>query len=221
MILQSLFGIKMSVRTSLVKRFDELIKRGKELPVLSIEPPSEDLAKLEAWETACLHLVDKTFGEESVYYEKLSDAFDVSNIEVHGDYGVAIMEGAKEEIEKGFLYKIEHLIAVDLFDSILERAEYLLDGGFKDAAAILGRVVIENSLKDIAKRENIALPENVKLSKLNEILWKEDIYAKNVWRITQGYIDMGNFAAHGDFDKYNEQSVKDMLKWVRETLLSL
>lgn len=218
MILQRLFGIKMSVRASLLKRFDELIKRGEGLLKFS---SSRDFAELDAWETACLHLVDKTFGEESVYYERLSDALDIPNRQARKDHGVAIMEGAKEEIEKGFLYKTKHFIAVDLFDSILEQAEYLLDRGFKDAAAILGRVIIENSLKDIARRRNIEFREKIKLSKLNEILWKESIYAKNVWRITQGHIDTGNYAAHGDFDKYNDQSVKNMLKWIRETLLSL
>lgn len=213
----------MPIRTSLLKRFDELIKRGKRLPILSLmKSSSEDLADLVAWETACLHVVDKTFGEESVYYDKLSDAFGSGTaLEDNKNCGVAIMEGAKEEIEKGLLYKIEHLIAGDLFDSILEQAEYLLDRGFKDATAILGRVVIEKSLKDIAKRDSVALPEKVKLSKLNEILWKEGTYVKNVWRITQGYIDIGNYAAHGDFGKYNEQSVKRMLKWIRETLLGL
>jgi hypothetical protein len=131
------------------------------------------------------------------------------------------MEGAREEIEKGFLYDIEHLISTDLFESVIEQAKYLLQNGYKDVAAVLGRVVIESTLKDMAKRADISFQENTKLAKLNEILWKNNVYAKNVWRVTQGYIDIGNDAAHGHFDKYNEQSVANMLTWIEETLLNL
>lgn len=139
----------------------------------------------------------------------------------HFTHGIALMEGAKEEIEKGFLYKIEHLISIDFFESVIEQAEYLLDKGFKDPAAILGRVIIENTLKDIARRENITFSDKIKLATLNENLWKNSIYAKNVWRMVQAQIDLGNFAAHGDFDKYNDKAVRNMLTWIKETLLNL
>ena len=32
---------------------------------------------------------------------------------------------------------------------------------------------------------------------------------------------MGNDAAHGDFDKYDAESVRNMVAWIGETLLSL
>jgi len=131
------------------------------------------------------------------------------------------MESAKEEIEKGFLYKIENLISADFFDSIFEHAEYLLSKGHKDPAAILGRVVIEETLKHIAERESIFLGNKEKLSKINEILWKNNVYTKITWRLIQGYVDLGNFAAHGDFDKYDESEVEDMLSWIRKNLMEL
>lgn len=97
----------------------------------------------------------------------------------------------------------------------------MLKNEFKDVAAVLGRVVIENTLKDIAKREKVTFSEKTKLSKLNESLWKKNVYAKNIWRVTQGYIDLGNDAAHGDFDKHDDKTVGNMLTWIRETLLNL
>lgn len=212
----------MSARFGVLERFDELINRGKALPLLSLmNSPSKDIAALEAWETACLHIVDLTFDEDSIYYEKLSDSFDDTNLEAQKNCGIAIMESAREEIEKGFLYEIKHLLVVDLFDSVLEQAEHLLENEFKDAAAILGRVIIENSLKAIAVKNKIELPEKIKLAELNTLLWKQEIYTKNIWRITQGHIDTGNFAAHGDFGKYDRKSVEDMLNWIGERLLSL
>lgn len=211
----------MSTRQSLLKRFDELIEFGKSLPRYLNSSSLEELAKKQRWQTSCLYILGRTFGKESTYYETFQAILKYGNLQAHITHGLALLEGAREEIEKGFLYKIEHLISVDFFDSILEQAQYLLDKGFKDVAAILGRVVIENTLKDIAKRENFTFSNEIKPSKLNETLWKNGIYAKNVWRSIQAQIDLGNFAAHGDFDKYDDNSVKNMLNWIKDVLLNL
>jgi len=214
----------MSTRTSILKRFDELIEFGKAwLKNMQAKASlnTEDRAKKRRWKTSCLHILERTFGIKSTYYTNFSGGFRFPNQMVHVIYGTEIMEGAKEEIEKGFLYRIEHLISADFFDSIIEQAEYLLKSGFKDAAAILGRVVIENSLKDIARRENVTFPDKIKPSTLNELLRKNGVYAINVWRTVQAQIDLGNFAAHGYFDKYDDKSVGNMLTWIRETLLNL
>ncbi len=211
----------MSTRSSLLKRFYELIDYGKSIPRYKIDSSLDNLAKKQKWETGCLHLLDRTFGNQSEYFKSFSKAITLGNIHAHFTHGLAIMEGAKEEVEKGFLYKIEHLISIDFFDSIIEQAKYLLDMGFKDPAAILGRVIIENSIKDIARRENINFTDKIKPSKLNENLWKKKVYAKNVWRMIQAQIDLGNYAAHGSFNKYDEDSVRNMLSWISDVLFTL
>ena len=197
----------------------ELIDQGKSITsnVGSIEWHAE----LRKWRLSCFNILEKTFGKESEHYISFKNCIKAFNRYAWVPYGIACMESAKEEVEKGFLYKIEHLVSADLFDSILEHAEYLLSKGHKDPAAILGRVVIEKTLKQIAERENIALQEKTKLSKINENLWKEKVYDKITWRLIQGYIALGNFAAHGDFDKYDNDRVEDMLSWIRKNLMNL
>lgn len=39
---------------------------------------------------------------------------------------------------------------------------------------------------------------------------------KVTWRLIQGYIELGNFAPHGDFDKYDEGNVEDMLNGIKK-----
>jgi hypothetical protein len=212
----------MSARASLLKRFDELITNGQALlDDVDEETEEPELAKLQRWETSCLHLLEITFERESIYYENSRGVFWSMDLVDHLTQGIELMKGAKEEIEKGFLYNIEHLISADLFDSVIEQADYLSKNGFKDVAAILGRVVIENTLKDIAKRETITVPEKTQLSELNQLLRDSSVYEKNIWRLVQAQIDLGNYAAHGQFDKYDDKSVASMLTWIRETLMSL
>ena len=208
------------MRESVIKRIEELIDQGKS--ITSYNTTIEWGVEFRKWRLSCLNILERTFGKESDHYQ----GFKGCTESVYGNdtwipYGTAYMESAKEEVEKGFLYKIEHLVSADLFDSILEHAEYLLSKGHKDPAAILGRVVIEKTLKQIAERETIALSDKEKLSRINEILWKEQAYDKITWRLIQGYVDLGNFAAHGDFDKYDKEKVEDMLSWIRKNLMSL
>lgn len=207
----------MSTRTSLQKRFDELIKFGTKLKV---ETFPDFLPRKGRWQTSCLHLLEKTFGANSIYYMKFKEIISYAD-QSQLAWEIELMNGAKEEIERGILYKVEHLITADFFDSVSEQAEHLLESGFKDVAAILGRIVIESTMRDIAKRENISVPDKTKLSDLNQLLWKEEVYPKHMWRSIQAQIDVGNDAAHGHFDKYDEKSVSDMLTWIRETLLNL
>ena len=207
------------MRESILKRFKELIDRGKSLP--NADSSLEWGSEFRKWHLSCLNILERTFGKDSEYYIRFKNLFVILNSQAWVDYGVAYMESAKEEVEKGFLYKIEHLISADFFDSILEHAEYFLSEGHKDPAAILGRVVIEKTLKQVAERENIVLSEKVKLTEINDILWKNQVYDKVTWRLIQGYIDLGNFAAHGDFDKYDNDRVRDMLDWIKKSLMTM
>jgi hypothetical protein len=173
------------------------------------------------WRLGCLNILEKTFGKESDAYTSFKNITNASNKEVWVPNGIAVLEAAKEIIEKGFLYKIQHLVTADFFDSVLEQAEYLLSEGHKDPAAILGRVIVEQTLKQIAEREAVISSEKMKLSAINDCLRKEGIYDKIKWRLIQGYIDLGNDAAHGHFDKYTDKQVEEMLDWIKKNLMSL
>lgn len=211
---------KMSLKIKLLERFDELIQTGHDLVWKWQEYESEWLSKKSRWQAACLYILEQTFGVKNIYYKKFQKSTgyqDMSQL----DWGVEYMKGAREEIEKGFLHKIEHLVSADFFNSIIDQATHLLESGFKDAAAVYGRVIIENTLKDLAKRENIEILDKITLAELNRRLWKKDAYHKHVWRSIQAQVDIGNFAAHGEFDKYDDKAVGNMLAWIKETLLNL
>jgi hypothetical protein len=82
----------------------------------------------------------------------------------------------------------------------------------KDASAVLGRVVIEDALRRIARQENI--DETQKASKINDDLLKANRYAKPQWRLIQTWLDIGNSAAHGKFNEYDSEKVKSMFEGI-------
>ena len=89
-----------SVQETFLKHFNDLISKANELPPSAdyfhnIEPR----AQLIAWETRCLNIIEKAFGSNSDYYNKLKDSFRIDNFEIQRAYGLAILESAKMDYQ--------------------------------------------------------------------------------------------------------------------------
>ena len=101
------------------------------------------------------NILSTVFGEKSahylqakkVLYKNREHSYEVNQV-------VGVLMGALSDLEDGFLVGQEHLIAGVILDSVLEQAQYLSKNGFKDPAAILCRVVIENSLRRLCVEVN-------------------------------------------------------------------
>jgi HEPN domain-containing protein len=129
------------------------------------------------------------------------------------------LESAKGAIQKGYLTSFEFLISADIFDSTLEQAKELLKNGYKDPAAMLCRVVIEDSLKKIARKDGIET-EKKKASVLNDELKNKEFYNQIQWREVQKWLDIGNAAAHGQFDEIKKEDVQKMINEIEHFILN-
>jgi hypothetical protein len=84
--------------TKLIQKFDELIRHGRTL--LPIEgDDAEYCARRDKWETKCQVALEKTFGKNSVYLKKFQGILYYADVEHAITSGIAIMEGAKEELD--------------------------------------------------------------------------------------------------------------------------
>jgi len=94
----------MSERASLLKRFDELIELG--ITLLPFKNDSKYLAMKQKWMTGCQHILEKTLGRESAYCRDFQNLPKLGNQEAHVTHGIALMEGAREEVEKGTIEQV-------------------------------------------------------------------------------------------------------------------
>lgn len=203
-------------------RIAVLAEKGNQIAALDREHPGygswiEDKASLTEWLIQVENIVETTFGENSPHVIRLrerlkngvSDAGDVHRIR-------GLLLGGLEDLRGGFLARQEFLIAGEVLDSVLEQAAHLLARGYKDAGAVLGRVIVENALKRLCRREGLVV--SARASRLNDELRQAGIYGQPRWRQIQSWLDIGNAAAHGDFDEYDAPSVKMMLDGVASFL---
>ena len=145
----------------------------------------------------------------------------ISRNQSHPSYQIAqligILQSAKDEIQAGFIFKIKYLLHADFFNSIVDQAEDLLRTGHKIPSAVLGRIVIEQWLKDEAEKAGIPINETDKAAVVNDRLKNEKIFSIPRWRQVQSFLDIGNSAAHGRPDDFADDDVRRMMEFIRTT----
>lgn len=209
-------------------RLRELIAEGEN--VLKLAKPSnephfrdDDRIKVASWLTKSRNLLELALGSKSPHLNYFETALPNGGIKyVFEPYDIypliGVISGALNDLENGYLIGQEFLIAGEVFDSILEQAKYLIQSNYKDPATVLARVVLEDALKRVARAEGV--DENQKASVINDELKKKGRFSQPQWRFIQGWLDIGNSAAHGKFDQYTQDDVVKMIDDVERFLVN-
>jgi hypothetical protein len=166
---------------------------------------------------ACLSFISTLFGTSHSYYKEFDSTVNDSYT-YNTERGVEILKSIKNEIEQGWLTSIRALVVADVFADFVEMAEHLLKEGYKDAAAIILGSVLEDTLRKIALRNGIAITNDkgkpLTIEPLNIEVAKKEVYNSLIKKQVTAWADLRNNAAHGHYDEYNSDQVKDMLTYV-------
>ena len=108
---------------------------------------------------------------------------------------------------------------VIVVSNLLEQAFELLKNDYRHAAAIYGRIVIENAMRGLCDLNNIKQKD--KVSNMLIDLRKTGIIDLPLERTIQAKYDIGSMAAHGkpDFSKYSNKDIEEMLEFIRDKIL--
>ncbi len=103
-------------------------------------------------------------------------------------------------------------------EDFLEQAEYLLEQDYKDAACVLVGGVLEGVLRSMLENKYSSITFNHRdgLRKFNEKLHKEaSAYDKATYKLIDGYAELRNYAAHGNYQQYTNNQVREFLLFAR------
>ena len=202
---------------SLIEEGEEVAKLAKPSSHNTETTPSfqdADNIQLQSWLTKVRNILQTAFGFQSHHFRHFEEILPKNGVgDIYFIYEiypiVGVLKGALDDLENGYLLGQEFLIAAEVFDSILEQAKQLCKSGYKDPAAVLARVVLEDSLKRLARMEGF--DENQKASAINDELKKRGRYSQIQWRMVQAWLDLGNAAAHGKFNDYQSEDVINLI----------
>ncbi len=204
----------------------ELYNEGLELILLekpTIKNPDlktiQDQERLIKWITSTQNVILSIFNVSSIQFsdfQKLKEKkiFYASTIkEVCG-----FLKSILLDLEKGLLFKFEFLVAGELYQNVLEQAKTLVNNGYKDAASVLARTVVENALKKLAERANI--PLNNPASSLNDKLKEQNLLDSPRHLEIKSWLLIGNSSAHGNFEEFSKERIEQMISNISNFLNS-
>lgn len=214
----------MNTRDNVLQRLDALLQKAdvvlsthKPSPPGAIGFPTLDKQAFTEWQTQSLTYLINLLGPSHTYVDHFSKQVAQEYVE-HVKSGKGILQALREDIEGGYLKRIETLLSADIFDDFIEMAEYLLSQGYKDPTASLVGAVLENGLRRICLSCSITLSAKEDISSLNKKLADAGIYNRLTQKKVQVWNDIRNNADHGKFSEYKADDVNEMLKGVRDFL---
>ena len=184
----------MSVRDDVIRRLDALIQKADKVlathrrnPPGVIGFPTLDSQAFTEWRTQSLTYLINLVGPEHTYVQSFREQIKEGHRNIVKS-GKGILQAVREDIQGGYLTRIEALVSADIFSDFLEMAEYLLSQGYRDPAASLIGAVLEDGLRRICSARGLKLSSKEDISSLNKKLADGNIYN----RLTQKKIQVWN-----------------------------
>ena len=185
------------------------------------------------WYLNCVHLLEK------LEFNQLLESFE--NLQIKKEGGLkqyadtakykirlAILKSALEQLKLSHLQSLKSIISAEHLGSLFDQGRELFEKKHTNVAAILCRIVIEFKLRDLCQSHNITTSIKDKTpskhrsaSDLNIDLKKNNVYPQHMERKIQSYLDIGNDAAHGNFQNYKDEDIKGMINFIEDVLLNI
>jgi len=169
------------------------------------------------WKVQVKDVIVKLTSTESEYYKEFIKIENQTNSTNYTKFlGLkGIFSAFRDDYSDGYLLSTTILIQAEVFESQLEQSQELLHSGYKLASAVIAGIVLETSLREICKREEIP---HGKLDKMNADLAKKGIYNKLKQKQITALADIRNSAAHGKEDEFTKGDVTNMIREVEHFL---
>ncbi len=179
--------------------------------------------------TRIIAVITRITGINSEYYKQTNDI--LSNTGVFYSITrlqrlIGVLRGLYQDLKAGSLKSISELIHAEIFSDYIEMAEYLLDEGYKDPAAVITGSTLEEHIRKLCIKNGIdieIMPSGKlrpkKADAMNSDLAKQKIYSKLEQKSVTAWLDLRNTAAHGKYSEYDDNQVKQMITGVRNFIV--
>ena len=205
----------------LIQRIDQIIQDADRVvqsqkSIMGYSDVDNEL--FQAFRSKSLSFLAITFGKEHTHYDEFNSK--VAHASLHcAEAGRGILSAAREDLTGGWLTTTKRLVSAEIFSDFLEMAEYLLEEGYKDPAAVVAGSVLEEHLRQLCQKHGIPTtaikqgsPQPRKADALNADLGKKSVYNKLDQKNVTAWLDLRNKAAHGKYQEYTKDQVSLMLQ---------
>lgn len=203
------------------KIIEQLTKLLNERDMLKVRARWDDLSDLpdesEILSNRMQAAIDR-LTHSSHTYARQADACrgERAHIKLPKLYG--IVAALRDDMRDGLFESLTELVHADTNRDYLDMAQTLLDGNYKDAAAVIAGSSLEVHLRALCVKFGIDVNVNGKPKKaevMNADLKKAGAYELLQQKQVTAWLDVRNSAAHGGYAKYDADDVRSLIDGVR------
>jgi len=168
--------------------------------------------------------IERVSGKSSAYSRQAEEIQQESNVceQLKVIRVTGVLSSLSADIKAGHLKSLVELIHGEVFADFIEMAQYLLESGYKDPAAVVAGSALEGHLRQIAKNCGVTIStttakgsEPKKADQLNADLVKAGAYSVLDQKSVTAWLDLRNKAAHGRYTEYQKEQVALLIDGVR------
>lgn len=214
----------VNIDGSVVKQIDDALTFSESLK----DEKGQFMADTSAYDTfwtQALAAILRSTGDRSPYAEQARYTLDLRQKDGRTPLArisatlVGILTTIKEAINSGYLESVSDIIHGSVFADFLEMAQHLLDHGYKDAAAVIAGSSLEAHLRHLCSKHGVDpdTPDGKpkKADRINADLTKANTYEKSQQKHITAWLGLRNDAAHGDYGKYTDVMVGNLISSIR------
>lgn len=188
---------------------------------------NEDVLERMTAITLAKQIVDRFAEPETSFRRLAEEGFNYDQFNSHPlNCMLSALQALRIAYEKGYLQTLQELIHANLFSDFLDQAEHLLENKYKDAAAVMAGGVLEEHLRKLCSKASIETTfvdangktKHKMIDALNNELAKANVYGRNDQKQVTAWADLRNDAAHGHYEKYNQEQVGLMVQGLKAFL---
>lgn len=198
------------------------VMASKKVTGVRLQTATVDRELFYQFKTASQSFILRIYGKDHPYFIEFNENV-VRSSPFDAEVGRGILNSIKIEINNGWLNSIRDIVTAEIFTDMLEMSEHLLVEGYKDPAAVMIGSVLEQHLRYLSEKNDISvfntkgekeIPKKADL--LNAELSKAFVYNKLDHKNITAWLELRNKAAHGHYDAYTLDQVKNLLLAISE-----
>ncbi len=209
----------------LVDRIQELIalseglRQGK--PNYGTLKSEQQRAECSAWLGAAYNAICQACALPGHPYRKTYDDIRSGSprgqVHVHVGAVGEMLKNMLEDARRGLLTSVADNACAETFDDLLDHADEYFREGRKDGSGILASAVFEDTLRKVA-RSNEIIEADTNLDAVISSLKREGVITKIVAKRCRTAADVRNAALHADWEAFTLGDVEDVIKLTRQLL---
>jgi uncharacterized protein (DUF2164 family) len=208
---------------SIINQIDTLLDRCAYLKARTKYDDYSDLPDDEVSEMVNLLLsAIQRLAPPASTYLKSAKAYEPHEGEILGNKVpplTGILKALRADYDAGNIQSLIELIHAEIFADFIEMADYLLQQGYKDPAAVIVGSVLEEHLRKLCQKNGIPVQSGAapkKADALNSELAAAAVYSKLDQKSVTAWLDLRNKAAHGKYNEYTKEQVTLTSQGVRD-----